>query len=137
MLIELWERLRGYDKWVQTEAKVESSDLEKTPVVDRYGKVVSYSYSSGDTLTWTDAAGEKQYADFTVPDDSPLYQLIGGETLTIRYDPAQPDRFYLRELLRTRIHTAVKTTLISLLCLIVFGGRFFLHVVGLFSRSHR
>jgi hypothetical protein len=25
MLIEIWERLRGYDKWIQTEATVQSS----------------------------------------------------------------------------------------------------------------
>jgi hypothetical protein len=133
MLIEIWERLRGYDKWVETEAKIESSNLEKTPVEGRSGTVVSYLYASGDTLTWTDRQGEKQYADFTVPDDSPLYQFIGGETVTIRYDPAHPDRFYYRDLLRTRIHSAVKTTLI----LIFFGGLFLLRFVALIARWRR
>jgi hypothetical protein len=45
MLIEIWERLRGYDKWVQTEAKVESSQVEETVHSTRYGIV--YSYASG------------------------------------------------------------------------------------------
>jgi hypothetical protein len=27
MLIEIWERLRGYDKWIKTEATVQSSEL--------------------------------------------------------------------------------------------------------------
>ena len=132
MLIEIWERLRGYDKWVQAEAKIESSDVNKTPVRDR-GQVVGYSYSSGDTLTWTDASGEKQYATFSVPDDSPLYQLIGGESVTIRYNPANPEQYYFRELLRTRIHTAFKTALI----VIFFGGIFALRVAGIIFRSHR
>jgi hypothetical protein len=133
MLIELWEKLRGYDKWVQTEAKVESSEVEKTPQTNQYGTQVGYSYSSGDILTWTDASGEKQCATFTVPDDSPLYQLIGGETLTIRYDPASPDHFYFRELLRTRIHTAVKTGLI----VILFGGLFLLRLAAVIFRTRR
>jgi hypothetical protein len=122
MLVEIWERLRGYDKWIETQAKIESSDVDKRPLTDRYGNVIDYAYSSGDTLTWTDRQGEKQYADFTVPDDSPLYQLVGGETVTIRYDPAKPDRYYFRELLRTRVHTAVKTLVAVLLFVMVFGG---------------
>jgi hypothetical protein len=129
MLIELWERLRGYDKWIEAQARIESSDVEKRPLTDRYGKVVDYAYSSGDRVTWTDPQGEKQYADFTVPDDSPLYQLVGGESVTIRYDPAKPDRYYFRELLRTRVHTAVKSTLAALLLLVVFGSLIFLRII--------
>lgn len=30
MLIELWERLRGYDKWNEAQAKIESSTEKKT-----------------------------------------------------------------------------------------------------------
>lgn len=133
MLIEIWERLRGYDKWIETEAKIESSNVEKTPIEGRSGTAIGYSYASGDILTWTDRQGEKQYADFTAPDDSPLYQLIGGETVTIRYDPAHPDRFYYRDLLRTRIHTAVKATLV----VILFGGLFLLRLAARIARWHR
>jgi len=122
MLIEIWERLRGYDKWVETAAKIESSEVEKTPITDRSGRVVDYSYDSGDMLTWTDRQGEKQYADFTVPDDSPLYQLVGGESVTIRYNPARPEQYYFRELLRTRVHTTFKATLLLLFLLAVLGG---------------
>jgi hypothetical protein len=136
MLIEIWERLRGYDKWVQTEAKIESSDVEKQPIRNRSGVVVDYAYSSGDTLSWTDASGEKQYAPFTVPDDSPLYQLVGGETVTIRYNPAKPDEFYYRELLRTRVHTAIKTTLGVLLFVALFGGLLFLRIASAVHRAH-
>jgi len=28
MLIKLWERIRGYDRWVQTDATIESSAME-------------------------------------------------------------------------------------------------------------
>jgi hypothetical protein len=93
MLLEIWERLRGYDKWIETQADIESSSVAETRITGRYGKIVDYSYTSGDMLTWVDGQGEKQYADFTVPHDSPLYQLVGGETVTIRYDPARPFLF--------------------------------------------
>jgi hypothetical protein len=108
MLIEIWERLRGYDKWIQTEATVASSTVEETKQTV-HGQPAPSTWASGDELVWTDRLGQRQSAEFTVPDDSPLYQLIGGEKVTIRYNPAQPERFYYRELLRTRVHTAVKT----------------------------
>jgi hypothetical protein len=114
MLIELWERLRGYDKWVQTEAKIESSDVEKTPVTDRYGRVVDYAYNAGDVITWVDNRGENQYATFDVAEGSKLYQLVDGDSVTIRYDPAQPDRFYYRDLLRYRVKVTVRATVILL-----------------------
>ena len=66
MLIEIWERLRGYDKWVQTEAKIESSDVTMIPLADRSGKVVGYNYKAGDVVTWVDGSGERQYATFDV-----------------------------------------------------------------------
>jgi len=130
MLIEIWERLRGYNKWIQTEATIESSNLEETPIADRYGRIIDYSYASGDILTWTDHQGEKQYADFSVPDDSPIYQLVDGDTVTIRYNPAKPEEFYYRELLRTRVHTVVKTTIVTLLFLVIFGGLIFLRITS-------
>jgi hypothetical protein len=128
MLIEIWERLRGFDKWIETEAKIESSKVEAEAIKNSHGAVRDYVYSSGDTLTWTDAAGEKHSAGFKVPDDSPLYQLVGGETVTIRYDPARPDRYYFRELLRTQVHTAVKATAGTLIALTVavIAGYFYL-----------
>jgi hypothetical protein len=128
MLIEIWERLRGYDKWVETQAKFESSDVEKKPIRDRSGTVVDYRYVSGDLLTWTDRQGKKQSASFTVPDDSPIYQMVGGESVTIRYNPARPDRFYYRELLRTRVHTGFKITLTVLVFLGIAAVAFYLRM---------
>ena len=123
MFIELWERLRGYDKWVQTTAKVESSKVVETPVTDRYG--TSYVYDSDEVLVWSDEKGERQWAYFTVPENSPLYLLVDNETIPIRYNPAQPDQFYLRELLQTRFHTFAKQALlVAFLVLIVVAAIF-------------
>jgi hypothetical protein len=134
MLIEIWERLRGYDKWLQAEATIESSKVEEQPITNRSGAVMDYAYSSGDVLTWTDGNGEKQYADFSVPEESPLFQLIGGETVTIRYNPAKPEEFYYRELLRTKVHSAFKTTLICGLIIGFFVLLFTLRIAGNLSR---
>jgi hypothetical protein len=116
MLIEIWERLRGYDKWIPTEAKVESSKVKET--LDPESGYIAYS--SGDLLVWTDQQGEHQRAYFTVPDDSPLYQLVEGATVTIRYNPADPYQYYLRELLQTRIHMAVSRAIVIFLIVGLF-----------------
>jgi hypothetical protein len=120
MLIEIWERVRGYDKWIQADARIESSNLEETEHYDRYGKQIESSWKSDDEIVWTDQMGQEQRADFDVPEESPIYQLVDGETVTIRYNPAKPEEFYYRELLRTRVHTAFKLTLIYA-CVIGFS----------------
>ncbi len=63
------------------------------------------------------ATGENQYANFDVDENSPLCQLLGGESVTIRYDPASPDRFYYRDLLKTRVNSVLRTTLAVLIVL--------------------
>lgn len=112
MLIELWEKLRGYHKWVQTEAKVRSSKVEKTAHYGRDGSV-SYTWASGDQLVWTDEQGQPQSAEFKVDDESPLYQLVGGESVTIRYNPARPEEFYYRDLLRSRLNFFFRMALVA------------------------
>ncbi len=125
MLIEIWERLRGYDKWIQTEARIESSQIKRTTGFPA-------SWVSKNKLVWSDRSGEAQRANLTVPDSSPLYKFIEGEAMTIRYNPAEPDRFYLPELLRTRVHTALLRTL---------NGLYYLGIILLLlwdlSRHHR
>ena len=121
MFLELWERLRGYDQWVETQAAVERSDVSVTSYTGRSGEVID-TYDAGDLITWTDSSGEKQYATFEIEQDSPLFQLIGGESVTIRYDPAHPDRFYYRDLLRSRVRSACKAILTILVIAGLVGG---------------
>jgi hypothetical protein len=131
MLIEIWERLRGYDKWIQVDARVESSNLQEIKNYDRSGNQIESSWESEDEIVWTDNMGQEQRADFNVPDDSPIYQLVGGETVTIRYNPAKPEEFYYRELLRTRVHTAFKWTLICGCLIGFFLLIFILRILGI------
>jgi hypothetical protein len=119
MLIEIWERLRGYDKWIETEAEICRPDVEETIHHGRGGPTVSYS--SVDELMWTDLNGERQYAMFSVPQESPLFQMAGGEKVTIRYNPKEPEAFYYRDLLRSRIRDVFRNTLILLAgCLVAW-----------------
>jgi hypothetical protein len=126
MLIEIWERLRGYDHWVPATAKVHSSRVQRTAHPDRSGNV-TYTWASQDQLVWADDKGQEHSAEFTVPDDSPLYQYVGGETVSVRYDPSNPDRFYFRDLLRSRLHTVLKVTVYTLLFVLFLAGLEWLH----------
>ena len=102
MLIDLLEKLRGYDKWIETTATVESS-RESTYRVK--GNDIS---ESSDVLMWTDEQQSRHRTSFTVPDDSPLYQLVDGSTIQIRYNPADPEDYYIRGLLQERVRAVGK-----------------------------
>jgi len=112
MLIEVWEKFRGYDKWVNATAMIERSDVEKTPYNNRDGSV-SYFYGAGDTIAWV-ADGTKHYADFNVEEGSPLFQLVGGESVAIRYNPKNPDEFYYRDLLKSHVNRFCRGVFIAL-----------------------
>ncbi|MES2393665.1 MAG: DUF3592 domain-containing protein [Acidobacteriota bacterium] len=113
MILELWERLRGYDKWPEATARMDRADMETRPHYDRSGNV-SYTYTSSDQISWTDASSTRHSASFRVPESSPLYMLVDGNTVTIRYNPARPGHFYWRPLLQSRIATAVRGVLWTL-----------------------
>jgi hypothetical protein len=112
MLIELWERLRGYDKWVQTEAKIESSELEEKEVAssrDRYGNDhTDFESASTCWICWTDTEGKEHRSFYEVWEDSPLYQLYDGQSITIRYNPANAEQFYIRGVLQSQAITTFK-----------------------------
>jgi hypothetical protein len=94
MFIELWERLRGYDKWVEAQAVIVSGETLRR----KFGLPARRRESqfSSDLLMWKDQRGERRYGAFVNQDTSPLFQLLEGETVTIRYDPSNPSRFYNR-----------------------------------------
>jgi hypothetical protein len=112
MLIELWERLRGFDKWVETEAKIESSNLSEAEVAsfrDRSGRDrIDYEWESTCWIRWTDAEGKGHKDFYEVWEGSPLYQLYDGQTVAIRYNPANPDQFYLRGVSESQLMTKLK-----------------------------
>jgi hypothetical protein len=95
MLIELWEKLRGYDKWPETEATIISGERVRRALRMHDPKLTQVS---ADMLVWKDQYARKQYGPFVTYDTSPLYQLLEGQTILIRYSPVQPNRYYSRPL---------------------------------------
>ena len=109
MLLELWEHLRGYDKWIQTEATILAADLEELKIEDRDGVDVPIDdWQSLSTISWTDSNGYSCSGEYVVEENSPLFHLYEGQTLTIRYNPQAPHKFYIRGVLRSQILSTLK-----------------------------
>jgi hypothetical protein len=47
--------------------------------------------------------GKRAYRRFEVTEESPLIDLGEGATVAIRYNPADPEQFYVRDELRSRV----------------------------------
>jgi hypothetical protein len=124
MLIEIWERLRGYDRWVQAEAGVKSSKLAEVQV---FNSRAAKEWRSASTLEWTDEAGKKHTASYVVSDNSPLFQLYEGQKINIRFNPANPNEFYLPGVLKSRVMSAIKWTVLTILVSVVALFILFIH----------
>jgi len=57
-----------------------------------------------------------------------LFQLVGGESIAIRYNPKDPDEFYYRDLLKSRVNRFCR----GVLTVIVFVAILF---IGAWLRS--
>jgi len=97
MLVEIWERLRGYDKWIPAEARI-APVTEVRKILGPRARSMPASARRADLLLWKDREGKSHSAGFAAHKSSPLYQLIGGDTVSICYNPADPDRYYCRAL---------------------------------------
>jgi hypothetical protein len=124
MIIELWERLRGYDKWVLAEATIVSAELAEVNVVavptarnlKRNPNAASMKeWRSRCAIVWKNAQGHQLGGDYEVSDNSPLFQLYEGQTVSIRFDPGNPREFYLRGVLESRMVSIFKWVLMSVL----------------------
>lgn len=116
MLIEIWERLRGYDKWIPVEARVYSAPEIRKKLGKRY-QVSPSSQFSGELLVWHDLGGKTRLGSFITHETSPLYQLLEGETINIRYNPARPDHYYCRPLFLSWLARITKASLVGVVCL--------------------
>jgi hypothetical protein len=124
MLIEIWERLRGYDKWIQTEATIRSSELAEVEVVESTrGQDASVDeWHSIDELAWTGQDSRQYTGEYEVSENSPLFQLYDGQTVTVRYNPDRPGEFYLRGVLRSKVISTIKWKIIPALFVICILG---------------
>jgi hypothetical protein len=115
MLIELWECLRGYDKWIETEAEVKSAELSEINFPgskDRRNKQENaIAWNSECRFVWQDPAGVQHAGSFVADEESSLYQLSEGEKFSIRINPRNLEDFYIRGLLESDVMSAWKTAL--------------------------
>jgi hypothetical protein len=108
MLIEIWERLRGYDKWIETEATIESSHLDEVIAgATRSGKPI-YEWQGNEEISWVDKDGVQQCEPLAVSENSPVFQMYEGNPLVIRYNPDSPSDFYVREQLRYQLKIGMR-----------------------------
>jgi len=117
VLIEFWERLRGYHKWTPTKATVQSSTLSGVELAKQ-----SVAWQSVCKIVWQDEDRVPHRAEFEVFEDSPLYQLIDGDTVDIRFNPTKPEQFYLPGLIQSRLAKAWKLTIFAVLFALVLIG---------------
>jgi hypothetical protein len=120
MLVEVWEWLRGYHKWTEVEAKVQFLKEDLT-CRDASGKEVQYSSAKGDRLIWRDVRGVAHHVDFQLPENSAKYRFADGEAATLRYNPANPEQYYVRKLLKIKVHRffAAAATVITVAAMVI------------------
>ncbi|MGA9071363.1 MAG: DUF3592 domain-containing protein [Terracidiphilus sp.] len=112
MLIEIWERLRGYDKWIQNEATIKSSETEEAVIGhSRYEDEPIYAWQENQELQWKDLSGAERSQSITVGENSPIFKLYEGKSVTIRYNPDSPGNFYVRDELRRKVNFTAKIVL--------------------------
>jgi hypothetical protein len=127
MLIEIWERLRGYDKWIQTEATILSSELIE-PLIEspRDENIIQQNpiknpfvqWLSKCSIRWTDRSGASHTANYSVSEGSQLFLLYDGQTVSIRYNPVNPDEYYI-QLLSKNMKRMVLLSSIYIFCMVV------------------
>ena len=121
MLVEAWERLRGYDKWTMTVATVLSTELSRVDVgTGNSNSRVNVGWESVCKIRWQDNSQTEHTAVFEAYEESPLYQLCEGDVVNIRYNPAKPSEYYLPQLTRSRLMRTWKLTL-TIVVLVLFG----------------
>ena len=93
MLSQLGDRIRGVKAWPETIATV-ASVTRYEQSVGRYGGTQSRACIS---FWYKDENEDIQSGDFTVDEDSPLFEQQKDSTFAIRYNPARPKVYWSGE----------------------------------------
>ena len=137
MLIEVWEKFRGFDEWTETEATVISSVPKPSGVLDG-GKASknpsATQWNAAVRIVWKDASGEAYSEQFEVGEDSPLYQLCEGNPLLIRVDPKRPAEVYVRGLIESNVMIVWKGALTIALGFLLIIGFFLPEILRVLSK---
>jgi hypothetical protein len=135
MLIEMWERLRGYNKWIQTEATIKSSELLGVELIrDAKDHNNPISWNSECRFIWLDQESKEHSGSFVADEESPLYQLCDGDKFQIHFNPKDPSSFYIPGLLQSDITRLWKFLLWSFIVILILALYFspeILRVIGI------
>ena len=124
-MIELWEKLRGYDKWVEGEGRVVEASVDKGELSS---KVVC-------RIAWKDQTGQEHETRIDADEESPLFQLSEEDAVKIRFNPARPEEVYIPGLIESDALAARKKILLAIMFAIAAIGFFLPDIVVLFSRK--
>jgi hypothetical protein len=113
MLIKLWEHLRGYNKWTPAVAVVQSTELARVGELraDKSKPPVALGWESVSWINWLDQNRIERTAVFQAYEESPNYQLVEGNTVNIRFNPANPSDYYLPGLIESGLVRTWKLTI--------------------------
>jgi hypothetical protein len=89
MIEELIARLRGADKWPETEATVTSVDRVPPQGKSPGSATVSFYYRP--------PGAETQSGEFTVDPESSLYNVDEKDTFPVHFNPAHPEKYFSSE----------------------------------------
>jgi hypothetical protein len=118
MLIEIWERVRGYNEWTPTIATVQSSTVGSQSVCK---------------IVWEDQHCIQHTATFKAFEESPLYQLREGDTVSIRFNPDRPGEFYLPGLFQSKLARTFRLGVCAIVFILVFIALFGPDILSTFS----
>ncbi len=89
MLIKIWERIRGIDKWPETTATVTSVNYYSA---SKAGDLADVGFR------YRDAKGEDHYGSYTVDSMTSLYNINADDTFSVWYNPKKPDQNFSDEI---------------------------------------
>lgn len=133
MLNEWYAHLRGYDKWILTEATVQKATLSRVGEVGngKSNQPVALGWESLCEIRWEDQNQIEHTATFHAFEESALYQLCEGDKVNIRFDPTKPSEYYLPGLIQSELTRTWKSTVWALM-LLVLGILFVLFLLAHF-----
>lgn len=120
-LIDLWERFQGYHKWMPAVALVQSTELSRVGEMGggKSNPPLAVGWESICKIRWQDQNQIERSAVFKAFEDSPLYQLIEGDTVNIRFNPANPSEYYLPGLIKSGLSRAWQLTLYTMMLILL------------------
>ena len=128
MLPKNWAKLRGNDKWIDVEARVIESCVRDLDMLGGPSskKTKPMYFAALVRIAWLDISGVTHSGEFEAPEDSPLFQLIEGDSIAIRYNPRAPDEFNVRGLARDQALSVAKkvvfATVVGAVVILVWFG---------------